>query len=49
VAQSPRDLAMRSPEVLALGVMKCRGAEVCVDAWLNIRWDHADDGWTHVA
>jgi hypothetical protein len=48
VARSPRDLAARSPEVLALGVAKCRGAEICVDAWQNIRWDRAADGWTHV-
>jgi hypothetical protein len=30
VARSPRDLAARSPEALALGVVKCRGAEVWV-------------------
>jgi hypothetical protein len=41
VARSPRDLAARSPKVLALGFAsrEVLRDEVHVDAWQSIRWD----------
>jgi hypothetical protein len=51
VARSPRDLAARSPKVLALGFVsrEVPRDEVRVVVWQSIRWDPMVDRWIRVA